>query len=102
MLKVVRSSSLDLTQIVEDSLNSLDNSFSMFNSEAKRQKYYDEKWEIVEPEEYVLGVRLDVLRDRTTGVYREVPITDKYMYVPIMSSLKGAVCRNQLHLTVRF
>lgn len=43
VLKVVRSSSSDLTQIIEDSLNRLDNPFSMFNSEAKRQKYYDDK-----------------------------------------------------------
>lgn len=36
VLKVVRSSSSDLTQIIEDSLNRLDNPFSMFNSEAKK------------------------------------------------------------------
>lgn len=96
VLKVVSSSSSDLTQKVEDSLKSLDNPFSMFNSEAKRKKYYYEKWEIVEPEEYVLGVRLDVRRDRITGVYSEVPVTDKYMYVPILSSLKSMFKNNDL------
>lgn len=63
---------------VERCLNQLDNPFSTFNTQTKRQKYYDEKWEIVEPEEFVLGVRMDTRRNRTTGVYSQIPVTEKY------------------------
>lgn len=74
---------------VEHCLNQLDNPFSKFNTQMKRQKYYDEKWEIVEPKEFVLGVRMDTHRNKTTGVYSQIPVTDKYMYVPILGTLKS-------------
>ena len=32
---------------------------------------------------------MDVRRDRTTGIYSQFPVTDKYMYVPILSTLKS-------------
>ena len=50
----------------------------------KRQKYYDEKWEIAEPKEFVLGVRMDTRRNRTTGVYSQIPVTDKYICTHFM------------------
>lgn len=34
-------------------------------------------------------MRLDTRRDRTTGVYSQVPVTDKYMNVPILGTLKS-------------
>ncbi|XP_041823596.1 uncharacterized protein LOC121628577 [Melanotaenia boesemani] len=79
----------DIYKEIELSLNQLDNPFSTFNTETKRRKYYDEKWEIVEPKEFVLGVRLDTRRGRTTGVYSQIPVTDKYMYVPILGTLNS-------------
>lgn len=47
------------------------------------------KWELVDPVEYVLGVRFDVRKDKTTGVYCQVPITDKFVYVPILGTLQS-------------
>lgn len=65
-----------LLKLIEHRLNQWDNPFSTFNTETKREKYYDEKWEIVEPKEFVLGVRLDTRRDRPTGVKSHIPVTD--------------------------
>lgn len=69
----------------------MDDPFSTFNTE--RQKYY-EKWEIVEPEEFVLGVRMDTCRDRTTGIYCHIPVKDKYMFVPILGTFKKCTQKN--------
>ena len=58
----------DLEKKVEKYFAQLENPFSTLNTRVKRQKFFEEKWEIVEPVEYVLGVRFDVRRDQTTGV----------------------------------
>lgn len=79
----------DVFKKVEHCFDQLDNPFSALNTEAKRQKHFNERWEIVQPEEHVLGVRMDVRRDRTTGIYSQFPVTDKYMYVPILGTLKS-------------
>lgn len=47
---------------IEHSLNKLDNPFSTLNTETKRQKYYDEKWEMVEPKEFVLERERESIR----------------------------------------
>lgn len=77
----------DTYKKVELSLSQLNNPFTPFNTEKKREKYYAKKWEIVDPKEFVLGVRLDTRRSRKTGVYSQIPVTDKYMYVPILGTL---------------
>lgn len=74
---------------IEEGFDELDNPFTDFNTQRKRQKFFEEKWELVEPVEYVLGVRFDVRKDKTTGVYCQVPITDKFVYVPILGTLKS-------------
>lgn len=79
----------DLEKKVKNCFDQLENPFSVLNTGAKRQKFFEEKWEIVEPVEYVLGVRFDVRRDRTTGVYNQIPVTDKFVYVPILGTLKS-------------
>lgn len=48
----------------------------------KRQKY-DKKCEIDEPKEFVLGVRMDRRGDRPVVLYSQIPVTEKYMSVPI-------------------
>lgn len=67
--------------------NQLDYPSSARNTERKRHHYSDEKWELVEAVEYVLGVRLDVRRNQSTGVYSHIPVTGKYMHVPIQVHL---------------
>lgn len=83
------TTSSDLRKKIEDSFNQLNNPFSELNTEAKRCKYFEQKWEIVEPVECVLGVRLDVRRDSSSRIYSEKPVTDKCMYVPILGTLKS-------------
>ena len=53
------------------------------NTEYKRKRHFEKKWNIVEPVEHVLGVRFDVRRDIITGTYRQVPVNDNFNYVPI-------------------
>ena len=66
-------------------------SFLTFNTETKRQNYSDEKWEIVEPEEFFLGVRLDTRSDRTTGVdscNRQVHVSTCFSYNPFSTTVR--------------
>ncbi|XP_026018914.1 uncharacterized protein LOC113019411 [Astatotilapia calliptera] len=81
---------------VEDCFDQLENPFSCLNTESKRIRYFEQKWKIVEPIEHVLGVRFDVRKDRTTGTYRQVPVNDKFMYVPIMGSLSSMFRNSEL------
>lgn len=81
---------------IDNCFDQLGNPFTALNTESKRRKYYNEKWEIVEPKECVLGVRLDLRRDRITGVYNEIPVTDKCTYVPILSTLKSIFKNDQV------
>ena len=41
-------------------------------------------------------VRFDVCRDRTTGVYNQIPVTDKFVYVPILGTLKSMFRNSEL------
>lgn len=81
---------------VQDCFENLDNPFSHLNTETKRQSYFKRKWKIVEPVEHVLGVRFDVRRDRTTGVYSEIPVNDKFTYVPILGTLESMFTNQEL------
>ncbi|XP_059362352.1 uncharacterized protein LOC132101422 isoform X1 [Carassius carassius] len=72
----------------DDYFDNLENPFSKLNTEAKRKKHFSEKWGIVEPVEVALGVRYDARRNRTTGTYDQVPITDKFVYIPLLQTLK--------------
>lgn len=45
-------------------------------------------WGSVEPVEHVLGTRFDTLRNRTTGAYDQVVVTDRFMYIPILKTLE--------------
>ncbi|XP_042070926.1 uncharacterized protein LOC106632482 [Haplochromis burtoni] len=81
---------------VEDCFDQLENPFSCLNTESKRIRHFEQKWKIVEPIEHVLGVRFDVRKDRTTGTYRQVPVNDKFMYIPIMGSLSSMFRNGEL------
>lgn len=84
----------DFEKKVENCFDQLENPFSVLNTAAKQQKFFKEKWEIVE--DYVLGVRFDLRRDRTTGVYNQIPVTDKFVYVPILGTLKSMFKNSEL------
>ena len=73
---------------IEELFKSMDNPFSQLNSDCKWKKYFREKWGIVQPVELRLGVRYDTRRNGKTGTYEQVPINDKFIYIPIMETLK--------------
>ncbi|KAJ8274815.1 hypothetical protein COCON_G00094400 [Conger conger] len=74
---------------IEQSFQKLENPFTPLNSEAKRNKHFTEKWGKVEPIEKVLGTRFDSRRNKTTGTYDQVIVTDKFAYIPILETLKS-------------
>lgn len=81
---------------VKDRFEQLENPLSLLNTETKRQRHFAKKWKIVEPVEHVLDVRHDVRRDKSTGVYSQVPVNDKFMYVPILGSLESMFTNQEL------
>ena len=48
---------------MENCFDQLENPLTLFNTGAKRQSFFEEKWKIVEPVE-VLGLRFYIRRDR--------------------------------------
>ncbi|XP_059417348.1 uncharacterized protein LOC132152611 isoform X1 [Carassius carassius] len=85
---------------IENSIEHLENPFTFLNSEAKRKRLFTEKWGTVEPTEIVLGTRFDSRRNKTTGTFDQVVVTDKFAYIPILETLK-AILQNR-HLTDLF
>jgi len=63
--------------------------YPFLNSEAKRKRLCMEKWGIIEPSEIVLGTRFDRRRNKTTGTFDQVVVTDKFAYIPILETLKA-------------
>ena len=41
-------------------------------------------------------MRFDVRRDHTTGTYSQVPVTDKFVYTPILGTLKSMFKNTEL------
>ncbi len=62
----------------------------------KRQKFFEEKWEILETVDCVLGVRFDVHRDRTTEVYSQIPVTDKFLYALFLGTRMSMFRKSEL------
>lgn len=85
---------------IENSFENLENPFTLLNSEAKRKRIFTEKWGTVEPSEIILGTRFDSRRNKTTGTFDQVVVTDKFAYIPILETLK-AILQNP-HLTDLF
>lgn len=67
----------------------LENPFTQLNSEYKRSKFLSSKWETVEPVEYVIGSRFDTKLNKKTETYDQRIVQDKFMYVPILSTLES-------------
>lgn len=73
---------------IDECFEKMENPFCVLNSESKRTKYFKMKWGSVDPVEYVLGTRFDTLRNRTSGGYDQVVVTNKFMYIPIFKTLQ--------------
>lgn len=86
------SSEIQATNLekVENCFHQLENPFSVLNTGAKWPKFP------LFHKEYILGVRFDVRRDRTPGVYNQIPETDNFVYVPILGTLKSMFKNNKL------
>lgn len=72
----------------ENYFESLENPFTHLNTETKWKKYFHDKCRMVEPVEIPLGVRYDIRRNRASGTYDQVLVTDKCVYVPLLETLK--------------
>lgn len=86
----------ELCETVERCFRSIENPLTNFNTEAKRQRYYADKWKIVQPVEHVLGVRFDVRLDKTTRMYSQVPVTDKFVYVPVLKTIQSMFSNKEI------
>lgn len=95
--QVQLKNSLDLQEpmksVVESKIdqcfeNALD-PFLPLNTESKRMKYFSEKWGKIDPVEYVLGTRFATRFIRTSGGYGQTIVKDKFMYIPILETVKS-------------
>lgn len=74
---------------IEQSFQTLEIPFTPLNSEAKLNKRLRGKWGLVEPVQKVLGTRFDSRRNKTTGIFDQVIVTDMFAYVSISETLKS-------------
>lgn len=91
VIKNVFSSERDtvMCKKVEACFEELENPFTILNSEYKRSKFLSSKWETVKPIECVIGSRFDTRRNKKMGTYDQAVVQDKFMYVPILSTLES-------------
>lgn len=78
----------EIRKKLEQSFQKLKNPFTPLDSEAKRNKHFLEKWGSAKPIKKVLGSRFDSRRNKTTEMYDQVIVTDKFTYVPILETPK--------------
>lgn len=81
---------------IEESFQTLENPFTPLNSEAKLNKHMRQKWGLVEPVQRVLGTRFDSRRNKTTGTYDQVLVTDMFSYVLILETLKSILQKKNI------
>ena len=74
--------------VINECFEKFENPFTDLNTEWKRNKYFNQKWGVVEPREMTLGVRYDTRHNQKSGTYDQVPVKDTFIYVPILESLK--------------
>ena len=80
---------------IEQSFQMLENPFTPLNTEAKLSRHLREKWGLVEPVQKVLGTRFDSRRNKITGTYDQVLVTDMFAYVPILETLKSILQKKE-------
>ena len=86
VLNSLSSQDTDVKAKIQQTFKTLENPFTALNTESKRSAYFEQKWKTVEPVEKVLGVRFENRRNRSTGTYDQVVVTDKFAYVPILET----------------
>ncbi|KAL7861733.1 hypothetical protein SRHO_G00131740 [Serrasalmus rhombeus] len=77
VLKQLPSENTQCVNQVKQSLSEIENPFTQLNSKAKRSRYFSHKWSTVNPVEEVLGVRFDKRRNKSTGTYDQIVVSDK-------------------------
>ena len=88
-LQCLSSQDTEIKNKMEQSFQNLENPFTSLNSETKLSKHFREKWRLIEPVQKVLGTRFDSRRNKTTGTYDQVIVTDSFSYVSILETLKS-------------
>jgi len=73
---------------IEELFKRLENPFSQLNTDTKWKKYFRDKWGVVEPVELRFGVRYETRRNNKTGTYEQVPVNDKFIYIPVLKTLQ--------------
>lgn len=73
---------------VENVFMNLKNPFSDLNTDSKWKKYFCAKWGVVQPLEVHLGVRYESRRNRTSGLYEQVPVNNTFIYIPLFKTLE--------------
>ena len=76
--------------------DTLENPFTHLNTENKWKKYFHDKCGMVEPVDIPLGVRYDIRRNRASGTYAQVPVTDTFVYVPLLETLKFIFSKEEI------
>lgn len=87
--KCLSSDNTETVSKLKQSFNEIENPFSSLNSVSKRDLYFKKKWSIVDPVDKVLGTRFENRKNRSTGTYDQVVVTDQFSYVPILETLRS-------------
>ena len=74
---------------IDECFEKVINPFVVLNSESKRMVYFSEKWGKIDPVEFVLGTRFATRLNRTTRTFLQTTVKDKFMYIPILETLKS-------------
>ena len=74
---------------LRQSFEGIENPFSSLNSVSKRSKYFKQKWDIVDPVEKILGSRFENRKNKISGAYNQVVVTDTFSYIPILETLQS-------------
>lgn len=88
------------TSKMEDCFNNLDNPLTHLSSEHKWKKYFKEKWAVVDPIEIKLGVKYDSRLNRVTRTYDQVPVTDTFIYIPLLDTLQFIFRNTDIYINI--
>ncbi|KAK5647312.1 hypothetical protein RI129_002204 [Pyrocoelia pectoralis] len=102
-IQIIIDSTNDLLQFGFNHYKSTDfidtNLFADLNTKYKREKFF--KSQMVNPIDISLGVRLDQIWNKKKRVYVQTPISCKFVYIPILKTLKfllnNSSFRNLMH-----
>lgn len=81
-------------------LNEKKNAMKVLNSQYKINKLYSDMPDFVHPMEIVIGTRFDQVFDKPNNSYRTVPVPCKFIYMPILETIKLILTNNSVMETL--